>query len=76
MTIDYRLLTIDSAYMLRCLKLARLGAGYTAPNPMVGAILLHDGKIIAEGYHQKYGEAHAERELYPVRPFKRAMRIY
>jgi diaminohydroxyphosphoribosylaminopyrimidine deaminase / 5-amino-6-(5-phosphoribosylamino)uracil reductase len=46
--------------MLRCLKLARLGAGYTAPNPMVGAILVYEDRIIAEGWHQKYGEAHAE----------------
>jgi len=47
-------------FMHRCLELARLGAGYVAPNPMVGAVLIHDGKIIGEGYHQKYGEAHAE----------------
>jgi diaminohydroxyphosphoribosylaminopyrimidine deaminase/5-amino-6-(5-phosphoribosylamino)uracil reductase len=47
-------------YMQRCLELARLGAGYVAPNPMVGAVLVHDGKIIGEGWHQKYGEAHAE----------------
>ncbi len=46
--------------MHRCLELARLGAGYTAPNPMVGAILVHEEKIIGEGYHQRYGEAHAE----------------
>ena len=47
-------------FMHRCLGLARLGAGYVAPNPMVGAVLVHNGKIIGEGYHQKYGEAHAE----------------
>lgn len=46
--------------MRRCLELARLGAGYTAPNPMVGAVLVHDGRIIGEGYHQLYGKAHAE----------------
>ena len=46
--------------MERCLQLAELGAGYTAPNPMVGAILVHDGRIIGEGYHQIYGDAHAE----------------
>ena len=44
----------------RCLQLADLGAGYTAPNPMVGALLVHDGLVIGEGYHQQYGEAHAE----------------
>lgn len=47
-------------YMQRCLQLARLGSGYTAPNPMVGAVLVHEGRIIGEGYHKKYGEAHAE----------------
>jgi len=46
--------------MHRCLELAKLGAGYVAPNPMVGAVLVHDDRIIGEGYHQKYGEAHAE----------------
>jgi diaminohydroxyphosphoribosylaminopyrimidine deaminase/5-amino-6-(5-phosphoribosylamino)uracil reductase len=47
-------------YMHRCLELAALGAGRVSPNPMVGAVIVHDGKIIGEGYHQKYGEAHAE----------------
>ena len=46
--------------MHRCLQLAELGAGNVAPNPMVGAVLVHDNKIIGEGYHKKYGEAHAE----------------
>ncbi len=47
-------------YMWRCLELARLGAGYTAPNPMVGAVLVYEDRIIGEGYHQLYGQAHAE----------------
>lgn len=47
-------------FMRRCLELAALGAGNTAPNPMVGAVLVYDGRIIGEGYHQRYGEAHAE----------------
>jgi len=47
-------------YMRRCLELAELGAGYVSPNPMVGAVVVHDGQIIGEGYHQKYGQAHAE----------------
>ncbi|QJD98120.1 bifunctional diaminohydroxyphosphoribosylaminopyrimidine deaminase/5-amino-6-(5-phosphoribosylamino)uracil reductase RibD [Mucilaginibacter robiniae] len=47
-------------YMQRCLQLAQLGAGYVSPNPMVGAVIVHQGKIIGEGYHQKYGQAHAE----------------
>ncbi|MEO6964096.1 MAG: bifunctional diaminohydroxyphosphoribosylaminopyrimidine deaminase/5-amino-6-(5-phosphoribosylamino)uracil reductase RibD [Puia sp.] len=48
------------AFMQRCLHLAELGAGYTAPNPLVGAVLVHEGRIIGEGYHEKFGEAHAE----------------
>lgn len=47
-------------FMQRCLELAQLGAGYVSPNPMVGAVVVHEGKIIGEGYHQKYGQAHAE----------------
>ncbi|MDN3547740.1 bifunctional diaminohydroxyphosphoribosylaminopyrimidine deaminase/5-amino-6-(5-phosphoribosylamino)uracil reductase RibD [Mucilaginibacter aquaedulcis] len=47
-------------YMQRCIELAQLGAGQVSPNPMVGAVVVHDGKIIGEGYHQKYGQAHAE----------------
>jgi diaminohydroxyphosphoribosylaminopyrimidine deaminase/5-amino-6-(5-phosphoribosylamino)uracil reductase len=46
--------------MFRCLELAKQGAGYTAPNPMVGAVLVYNEKIMGEGYHQRYGEAHAE----------------
>ena len=47
-------------YMNRCLELARLGAGDAAPNPMVGCVIVHQGKIIGEGYHEKCGEPHAE----------------
>lgn len=46
--------------MYRCLELAEKAAGYVAPNPMVGALLVDNGKIIGEGYHQQYGQAHAE----------------
>ena len=46
--------------MHRCLELAEKGSGYVAPNPLVGAVLVHDGKMIGEGYHQQYGQAHAE----------------
>ena len=46
--------------MQRCLDLAQLGAGQVAPNPMVGAVLVYQDRIIGEGYHRKYGEAHAE----------------
>lgn len=48
--------------MLRCFQLAQLGICRVSPNPMVGAVLVHDGKIIAEGYHRKFGGAHAEVE--------------
>lgn len=47
-------------YMRRCFDLARLGAGNVSPNPMVGAVLVHEGRIIGEGWHQQVGEAHAE----------------
>lgn len=46
--------------MQRCLRLAGLGKGYTAPNPLVGAVLVYENRIIGEGYHEQYGEAHAE----------------
>lgn len=47
-------------YMRRCLELASRHLGHVAPNPMVGCVIVHDGKIIGEGAHQVYGEAHAE----------------
>ncbi len=47
-------------YMRRCFDLARLGAGKVSPNPMVGAVLVYANRIIGEGYHAKYGGAHAE----------------
>jgi len=46
--------------MQRCLDLAILGMGKVSPNPMVGAVIVHDDRIIGEGYHQQYGQAHAE----------------
>ena len=48
------------AYMQRCIELAQNGAGNVSPNPMVGAVVVHNDKVIGEGYHQLYGEAHAE----------------
>lgn len=48
-------------YMRRALELARKGEGHTSPNPMVGCVIVKDGRIISEGYHEKYGEFHAER---------------
>ncbi len=47
-------------YMQRCIELARLGAGLVSPNPMVGAVIVCNNQIIGEGYHQFYGEVHAE----------------
>ena len=46
--------------MARCLELAKKGAGYVSPNPMVGCVIVYENKIIGEGYHQKYGDHHAE----------------
>lgn len=53
-------MTLHEQYMQRCLDLALLGAGSVSPNPMVGAVIVHEDKIIGEGYHQQYGQAHAE----------------
>ncbi|MBN1545214.1 MAG: bifunctional diaminohydroxyphosphoribosylaminopyrimidine deaminase/5-amino-6-(5-phosphoribosylamino)uracil reductase RibD [Syntrophaceae bacterium] len=50
----------DEVYMKRALALAKKGAGWVSPNPMVGAVIVKYNRIIAEGWHQKYGEAHAE----------------
>ncbi len=50
----------QGVFMERCLQLADLGSGYTAPNPMVGAMLVYNGRIIGEGYHQFHGGPHAE----------------
>jgi len=47
-------------YMSRCLQLAQFGVGHVAPNPMVGALLVYDDKIIGEGFHVRYGDSHAE----------------
>jgi diaminohydroxyphosphoribosylaminopyrimidine deaminase/5-amino-6-(5-phosphoribosylamino)uracil reductase len=50
----------DEKYMQRCIDLARLGNGQVAPNPMVGAVIVYNETILGEGFHQRYGEAHAE----------------
>ncbi len=50
----------DEIFMARALHLAELAGVDAAPNPLVGAVIVHDGKIIGEGYHQRCGEAHAE----------------
>jgi len=50
----------DQLYMRRCLELAAKGMGNVSPNPMVGCVIVQEGEIIGEGYHQQFGEAHAE----------------
>ncbi len=50
----------EEKYMQRCFELAQIALGDTYPNPIVGCVIVHEGKIIGEGYHQKCGEAHAE----------------
>jgi diaminohydroxyphosphoribosylaminopyrimidine deaminase/5-amino-6-(5-phosphoribosylamino)uracil reductase len=50
----------DEVYMKRALALAKKGAGWVSPNPMVGAVIVKHNRIIAEGWHERYGEAHAE----------------
>lgn len=50
----------DEYYMQLCIDLAKKGLGHVAPNPMVGAVIVHENEVIGQGYHQKYGEAHAE----------------
>lgn len=51
---------MDNHYMQRCFDLAMNGLGYVAPNPMVGAVVVHNDTIIGEGYHRQYGGPHAE----------------
>jgi diaminohydroxyphosphoribosylaminopyrimidine deaminase/5-amino-6-(5-phosphoribosylamino)uracil reductase len=53
-------LQLDEKYIRRCFDLAKLGEGLVAPNPIVGAVLVYNHKIIGEGYHQAFGAAHAE----------------
>lgn len=59
LTLD-SIMNIQETYIKRCLELAAKGLGNVAPNPMVGSVIVLDGKIIGEGYHQQYGQAHAE----------------
>src|SRR5438132_12038093 len=50
----------DFDWMHRALELAERGRGYVEPNPLVGAVIVRDGQMVGEGWHQRYGEAHAE----------------
>jgi diaminohydroxyphosphoribosylaminopyrimidine deaminase / 5-amino-6-(5-phosphoribosylamino)uracil reductase len=67
----------DSAFMRRALDLARLGWGQTAPNPMVGAVVVRGGVVVGEGYHSRYGADHAERvALRAAGPMARGATVY
>ena len=59
----------DIKYMRRCLQLAANGLGRVRPNPLVGCVIVKDGKIISEGFHQEYGHNHAERNALLRLPF-------
>lgn len=51
---------LDTFFMRRALELATLGQGMVTPNPMVGCVVVHNGRIIGEGWHRQYGQPHAE----------------
>ena len=51
----------DEEYMRLALHLAEKGCGWVSPNPMVGAVIVKEGRIIGRGWHEKYGGLHAER---------------
>ncbi len=53
-------MTSDESLIWRCISLARKGKGHVSPNPLVGCVIVKNGKIISEGYHKKYGALHAE----------------
>lgn len=67
----------DSAFMRRALDLAQLGWGQTAPNPMVGAVVIRGGVVVGEGYHARYGGDHAEvAALRAAGPLARGATVY
>ncbi|MET0816083.1 MAG: bifunctional diaminohydroxyphosphoribosylaminopyrimidine deaminase/5-amino-6-(5-phosphoribosylamino)uracil reductase RibD, partial [Solirubrobacteraceae bacterium] len=51
----------DALFLARAIDLAEGGRGKVSPNPLVGAVVVRDGEVLGEGYHARYGEAHAER---------------
>lgn len=64
----------NEKWMRRCLQLARQGETGAPPNPMVGAVIVHRGRIVGEGFHARCGEAHAEvNAIRSVRPADRAL---
>lgn len=54
----------DGFYIRRCVELARKAVGCTSPNPMVGCVIVKDGKVVGEGFHPKAGQPHAEVNFY------------
>ena len=60
---------LDAHYMRRCVELARKAAGYTSPNPMVGCVIVRDGRVVGEGFHPKAGQPHAEVACLPFSLF-------
>ena len=54
------MLTDTEAWMGRALELAERGRGLVEPNPLVGAVVVRDGQVVGEGWHQRFGQAHAE----------------
>ncbi len=58
--VRYQGLPEDERYMSRAFTLARRGMGRTSPNPMVGCVLVRDGQVVGEGYHERFGGPHAE----------------
>jgi len=68
---------LDETFMRRALDLAARGRGSVEPNPMVGCVIVRDGRVIGDGYHQKFGEPHAEREaLAAARESPRGATVY
>ena len=55
---------LDEEFMRRAIELAKKGEGFCHPNPLVGAVIVKDGKVIGEGYHARYGDLHAERNAF------------
>src|SRR5919204_2332920 len=51
---------VEAGWMQRALELAERGRGFVEPNPMVGAVVVRDGAVVGEGWHQRYGGPHAE----------------
>src|SRR5204863_5136890 len=67
----------DETFMRRALDLAARGRGSVEPNPMVGCVIVRDGRIIGDGYHQQFGLPHAEREaLKACRESPRGASVY